>query len=146
MRGFTPLSGTFKVHGTWVLPKNRGHLPLQNQSTPMKLILPLIVLLLSTQLHLQAQSLPAPTPADSLKTVTIKVKGVTCSSDLKSIASNVEKLSGVIYCKPGKASATSTFEVKYNPAIATEKQLYQAIEDTGGCSDPNTRPYKVKQL
>ena len=46
-------------------------------------------------------------PADSIKHSSIKVKGVTCASDLKSIAANVEKLKGVSYCK---AEKTGTYE------------------------------------
>lgn len=85
----------------------------------------------------------APTQ-DSSKTITVKVKGVTCSGDLKTIAGNVEKLSGVNHCKTGKMGATSTFEVKFNPSRVSEKEIYAAIENTGGCENPNDKPYKVK--
>lgn len=84
-------------------------------------------------------------PADSAKTATIKVKGVTCSHDLKTIGGNVEKLKGVSYCKAEKAGPTTQFEVKFNPALVTEKEIYAAIEATAGCQNPNDRPYKVKQ-
>lgn len=83
-------------------------------------------------------------PADSNQIVTIKVKGVTCSGDLKTIAMNVEKLTGVTQCKTGKMGATSTFEVKYNPSKVSLKAIYTAIENTQGCENPNDRPYKVK--
>jgi copper chaperone CopZ len=82
--------------------------------------------------------------SDSTKTITIKVKGVTCSGDLKTIASNVEKVEGVTTCKTGKMGATSSFEVKYNPKKANIKDIHSAIENTGGCENPNDRPYKVK--
>lgn len=77
-------------------------------------------------------------------TITIKVKGVTCSNDLKTLASNVMLLKGVSMCKPGKTGPTSVFKVTYNPALVGAKEIYKAIEDTEGCSDPDDRPYKVK--
>jgi hypothetical protein len=41
--------------------------------------------------------------------------------------------------------ATSSFEVKYNPTKANLKDIHGAIENTGGCENPNDRPYKVKK-
>lgn len=114
----------------------------------MKSFLPFLLIvsvLMASQSEICSQSSPMHPATDSLKTIAIKVNGITCANDLKTIASQVEKLSGVFHCKPGKPGATSTFEVKYNPALTTEKQLFQAIEATEGCSDPNARPYKVKQ-
>lgn len=80
--------------------------------------------------------------ADS--TITIKVKGVTCSNDLKTLSDNVKELKGVSNCVPGKAGPVSVFKVTYNPALVSTKEIFKAIENTGGCSDPNDRPYKVK--
>jgi len=82
--------------------------------------------------------------ADSSQTITIKVKGVTCAHDLKTIASNVQKLTGVKSCTAGKMGPTSSFEVKYNPAQISLKAIHSAIENTGGCENPNDKPYKVK--
>ena len=76
--------------------------------------------------------------------ITIKVKGVTCSNDLKTLSDNVKELKGVIDCKPGKAGPTSVFKITYNTAQVSTKEIYKAIENTGGCSDPDERPYKVK--
>jgi hypothetical protein len=39
---------------------------------------------------------------------------------------------------------TSSFEVKYNPAQISLKAIHSAIENTGGCENPNDKPYKVK--
>jgi copper chaperone CopZ len=83
--------------------------------------------------------------SDSLKTATIKVKGITCSTDLKMISANVEKVSGVSSFKTGKQGTTTTFIIIYNPALVTEKEIFTAIENTGSCENPNERPYKVKQ-
>lgn len=76
--------------------------------------------------------------------ITIKVKGVTCSNDLKTLSDNVKVLKGVSDCIPGKAGPTSVFKVTYNPALVSTTEIYKAIENTGGCSDPEDRPYKVK--
>lgn len=83
---------------------------------------------------------------DSLKAATFKVKGITCSMDLKMVSANVEKIKGVSSCKAGKqGKTTTTFEVKYNPALVAEKEIFAAIENTGSCETPDERPYKVKQ-
>lgn len=82
---------------------------------------------------------------DSLKTVTVKVKGITCSMDLRMISAHVEKVNGVSSCQAGKQGTTSTFEVKYNPALVTKKDIFEAIENTGSCENPDERPYKIKQ-
>lgn len=83
--------------------------------------------------------------ADITKTVTIKVKGITCSMDLKMIAANIEKLKGVSCCKSGKMGTTSSFEVNFNPALITENKINTAIENTGSCENPDEKPYKIKQ-
>lgn len=77
-------------------------------------------------------------------TITVKVKGVTCSNDLKTLADNVKELKGVSECKPGKMGPTSVFKITFNAALVSTKEIFKAIENTGGCSDPNERPYKVK--
>tara|TARA_A100000171_G_scaffold20501_1_gene18894 strand:- start:9441 stop:9788 length:348 start_codon:yes stop_codon:yes gene_type:complete len=81
---------------------------------------------------------------ETTKTLTTKVKGITCSTDLKMISANVEKLEGVTTCKAGKTGPTTTFEIAYNPSVITEKDIKTAIEKTGSCENPDERPYKVK--
>jgi copper chaperone CopZ len=81
---------------------------------------------------------------DKMEVITVKVKGVGCMGDLKDIANSVKKLDGVSRCKEGKMGATSTFVITYDPAIITKKAIHEAIEGTPGCSNPDTRPYKVK--
>jgi copper chaperone CopZ len=92
-----------------------------------------------------SQTTTANHTTDSLKTATVKVKGITCSMDLKMISANVEKVNGVNSCKAGKQGTTSIFEVKYNPVLVTEKEIFAAIENIGSCENPDKRPYKVKQ-
>lgn len=80
----------------------------------------------------------------TIKISSIKVKGVGCSADIKSISSNVQALKGVSNCEIGKKGAVSTFVVTFDTAVVSEKEIYTAIESTGGCKNPNDRPYKVK--
>lgn len=77
-------------------------------------------------------------------TITIKVKGITCSNDLKTLSGNVMELKGVSACTPGKMGPVSVFKITFNPALVSTKEIFKAIENTGGCSDPDERPYKVK--
>ena len=68
---------------------------------------------------------------DSLKTATIKVKGITCSIDLKMISANVDKVKGVSSSKVVKQGTVTTFEVNYNPSLVAETEIFAAIENTG---------------
>ncbi|RYY45325.1 MAG: hypothetical protein EOO06_16685 [Chitinophagaceae bacterium] len=77
-------------------------------------------------------------------TISVKVKGVTCNNDLNTLSTNVKALKGVTECKPGKAGAVSSFSISYDPALVSTKEIYAAFENTGGCSDPDARPYKIK--
>ena len=87
----------------------------------------------------------SPAASDTSKTIQLKVKGITCSADLKTIAANVEKLKGVYVCKAGKMGPTSGFNIQFNPVLVSEKEITAAIEATSGCEDPADRPYKVKK-
>ncbi len=111
----------------------------------MKFILSLVIIIIiaATTYTISAQSILQTT--DSTKTITIKVKGINCTMDLETISVNVEKLVGVSSCKSIKMGTTSKFEVKFSPALVTKKEIDEAIENTGGCKNPNDRPYKVKQ-
>lgn len=91
-----------------------------------------------------AQTTSTEITQDNLEVITVKVKGVGCMGDLKDISTSVKKLDGVSRCKEGKMGATSTFVVTYDPEKITQKAIHEAIEDTPGCSNPESRPYKVK--
>jgi copper chaperone CopZ len=87
----------------------------------------------------------AQNPASSKQTIKVKVSGITCSGDSKDIQKSVGKINGIYECKlVGKASATSVFEITFNPSVVTEKEIRKAVEDTPGCENPDDRPYKVK--
>ena len=82
---------------------------------------------------------------DSIKTATIKVKGINCSKDLKLISDNIDKVKGVSSSKVLKQGTVTTFEVNYNPTLVAEKEIFAAIENTGTCENPDERRYKIKQ-
>jgi copper chaperone CopZ len=97
-----------------------------------------------------AQNSKEPSPAVSqnqkLQTIKIKVSGITCSGDCKDIQKAVSKIDGVSSCKQiGKPSATSVFQISFNPAVVSEKEIRRVVEDTPGCDNPDEKPYKVKQ-
>ena len=104
-----------------------------------------IIVLTATANSEFSQTTTSNQTTNSLKTGTVKVKGIICSMDLKMILANVEKVKGVSSCKAGKQGTTTTFEVKYNPALVTEKEIFSTIENTGSCENPDERPYKIKQ-
>ncbi len=78
-------------------------------------------------------------------TITLKVKGLTCSNDLKTIAANVKEIKGVSECKPGKLGPTSSYKITYNPALVNRNEVVAIIENTPGCGDGDEKPYKVKK-
>lgn len=81
-----------------------------------------------------------------LQTVKLKVGGITCTGDCKDIQKVVSKMNGVTSCKQiGKPSATSVFEVTFDPTVVSEKEIRAKVEDTPGCDNPDEKPYKVKQ-
>lgn len=110
----------------------------------IKIFIALIVFTFSTQIA-YSQTSPATEQTVPEKKAAIKVKGITCSNDLKSISGNVEKLKGVSACKPDKTGPTTKFEISFNPLLVSEQEIFAAIEATPGCQNPNDRPYKVKK-
>lgn len=79
------------------------------------------------------------------ESVTLKVSGVTCNHDLKTLQDKVGALNGVSSCETvGRRGVKTSFKIEYNPAVVTEKDIRAAFESTPGCTDPNELPYKVK--
>ena len=110
----------------------------------LKIALVLIAFTFTTQI-VYAQTPSSTEQTIDIKISAVKVKGITCANDLKSIAANVEKLNGVNTCKANKTGPTTQFEIKFNPLVVSEKEIFAAIESTPGCQNPNDRPYKVKK-
>ncbi len=91
------------------------------------------------------QEAVAVTDKQQTQTIKIKVAGINCSADCKDIQNTVAKMNGVTACSlKGKPGATTAFEVTFNPSLITEKDIRTAVEGTPGCSNPDSRPYKVK--
>ena len=109
-----------------------------------KSLLVIAVLAFAANNTISAQTVSTTDQTTTIKTSSIKVKGVGCSADVKSISTNVQALKGVRNCEIGKKGAVSTFVVTFDTAVVSEKEIYTAIESTGGCKNPNDRPYKVK--
>ena len=114
-----------------------------------KIFLPLLVSALFITLSASAQTSTnensVATEKQELKTIKLKVGGINCSADCKDIQGSVSKISGVTACTlKGKPGATTSFEVTFNPMLVSEKDIRKAVEGTAGCSDPDSRPYKVK--
>lgn len=80
----------------------------------------------------------------SLETTTVKVSGVGCSTDIRTISAKVRELEGVTACEAAKRGAVTRFEVSYNPDLVCLDDIRQAVEQTPGCKNPNARPYRVK--
>lgn len=109
-----------------------------------KYIIASFIMISATAVTTSAQT--SKPPGQNLQTIKIKVTGITCKGDCKDIQESVAKLSGVTATSQiGKPSATSVFEITFNPALVTEKQIQKSVEDTPGCDDPEKRPYKVKK-
>lgn len=82
----------------------------------------------------------------NLQTIKLKVSGITCSGDCKDIQKVLADMKGVHSSKHvGKPTATTVFQVTFNPGVVTEQELRKAVEDTPGCESPDDRPYKVKK-
>lgn len=105
----------------------------------------LLVLATTTMSAAQSKEETAQAATTTSKTILTKVKGITCATDLKTISANIKKLDGVTTCDTGKVGPTTTFKIAFNPTLVTEKDIHFAIQNTGGCKDPNEKPYKVKQ-
>ena len=114
----------------------------------LKYLVVLFTIISATTITVEAQDSKAPAQPTSqnLQTIKIKVSGITCSGDCRDIQESIKQLEGIAATKQiGKPAATSVFEISFDPARVTEKQIQKSVEDTPGCDDPEKRPYKVKK-
>ncbi len=86
----------------------------------------------------------ATSATSSIQSLTVKVTGVGCNTDVKTIGAAVEQLDGVSSCSAAKRGAVTRFVVQYDPQVVCEDDIFQAVENTPGCKNPNDRPYRVK--
>lgn len=100
----------------------------------------LLILFLTTGFYVAAQE------ADTVTTIEVKIKGVTCANDLNIIGNNLQELDGIVSSELiGKAKPTSKMEVTYNPTLVVVDSIYARIEDSPSCDFPDQKPYKVKR-
>lgn len=110
------------------------------------IVLPCMVMALLSITHsASGQEAQDSLPPQVAEVIKVKVKGITCAMDLKMIGSSVEELQGVEQALVVKEGPTSTIEVTYAPGRVKPDEIYKAIEGTGGCENPDARPYKVKR-
>ena len=113
-----------------------------------KIICSLALVAITTSVSAQSASENKTQTKDVQKeqTIKIKVSGLNCGGDMKDIQKSVAAIEGVSSCNPqGKVAANTVFEITFNPAITSEKEIQKVIEGKGACDNPNARPYKVKQ-
>lgn len=100
----------------------------------------LILVFILTGFTLAAQD------ADTITTIEVKIKGVTCANDLNIIGNNLKELEGIVSSElVGEAKPTSKMEITYNPTLVVVDSIYARIEDSPSCDFPDQRPYKVKR-
>lgn len=119
----------------------RYSLPLRgknHRSMRLFIIITGIMLWAITPISIQAQT------STEVTTITVKVTGVGCSNDIRTIGQQVERIEGVTTCEVEKRGATTRFAVTFDPKVASTDDIYAAIEDTPGCKNPNDRPYRVR--
>jgi hypothetical protein len=110
-----------------------------------KMVSMLVVLLMTCSLFSANAQSSENTTAVRMQSTTLRVKGITCATDLKMIAANVEKLEGVLKCIPGKTGTTTSFQIEYDAEKVTEPMIRTAIENTPSCERPDEKPYRIKQ-
>lgn len=111
-------------------------------------VLALVCLTCFTSFSTAAQTTDVSTTSNNqnLQTIKLKVSGITCSGDCRDIEKVLAETKGVQHSKHlGKPTATTSFQVTFDPAVVTEKELRKIVEDTPGCESPDDRPYKVKK-
>lgn len=107
----------------------------------MKTIISVMIAFICYSFSAKAQTV------DTVKTATIKVKGISCNGDMPLIKKKLLNEEGIdeITFTEAKSGAV-TFTIKYHTAFISEKQLQTAIEKAPSCDDPNDFPYKVKSI
>lgn len=114
----------------------------RKKTKTMKSIISIIILFIAIAI---TNTVIAQTGADTLKTATIKVSGITCNGDMPVIRKKLLNQEGIDEAAFSAAkSGAVTFTVKYHSAIITEKKIREVIEGAPSCDNPNLYPYKVK--
>lgn len=82
---------------------------------------------------------------DSIKVLVISVSNLHCNNDMPTIKRQLLNRDGIDEVSFTEIKGErSEFRVSYHSSVTTPKDIEAAIEDTPGCDDPASRPYKVK--
>jgi len=110
--------------------------------TPLKYFL-LLTLLAGSVGIIRGQSVPA----DTLKTATLKVTGITCQGDMPIIRKQLINQDGIDDVTFTKAKGgLSTFTVSYHTSVIDEAGVLAVIEAAPSCDDPGIFPYKARAV
>lgn len=86
-------------------------------------------------------------PKDTLKIISVKISGITCSGDLPIIKKKLINQPGIDDVKFEKTkSDTVIFKIEYHTSAIDEAKIRKAIEAAPSCDYPNEFPYKVKEI
>lgn len=92
-----------------------------------------------------SNSLSAQSDTAAAKTV-VSVVNLTCDGDMPTIKKqllNQDGVESVAFTK--RAGGASDFTILYNGQVISIEQIRKTIEDTPGCDDKSSRPYRVKK-
>lgn len=106
-----------------------------------------ILVIIALFFVLISDSVKAQAVNDTLKSLTIKVSGISCNGDMPLIKKkliNQEGIEDVSYTDASNGKVT--FTILYHSIATTEEKIKQFIESAPSCDDPNTFPYKTKTV
>lgn len=104
-------------------------------------------LLINLAIIAGGNSVYAQSQSDTLKTVLVKVSGISCNGDMPLIKKKLINQEGIEDVSYSEASnGKITFTILYHSIATTEEKIKQFIESAPSCDDPNTFPYKTKTV
>lgn len=84
--------------------------------------------------------------ADSSSKAVVPVVNLTCDGDMPTIKKqllNQDGIESVSFTK--RVSGTAEFTILYNGGVISLDQIFRTIEETPGCDDKSTKPYRIKK-
>lgn len=79
-----------------------------------------------------------------LKKTSIRVRNLHCDDDMPTIKTQLLKQDGVMdVTYTSRKSEMAVFTIKYHEAAVDRVAIEKFIEDTPGCDDKSTKPYRV---
>ncbi|MCY4781661.1 hypothetical protein ORI89_18555 [Sphingobacterium sp. UT-1RO-CII-1] len=82
--------------------------------------------------------------AAEIKKTNIRVRNLHCNNDMPTIKAQLLKQDGVMDVTfTERKTEMSVFTIKYHEGAVDKNAIEKFIEDTPGCDDKSSRPYKV---